>query len=139
MISLLNRFQPIALLALRVVLGVIMMAHGYGKVFGGMERFAQNVSNLGFPTFMAYVAAYSEFFGGLLVILGLGTRIAALFIIGVMTVAIFKVHWAQGLTGQGGFEFPLALGTIAFALVFLGPGPISIDRFLSRPARKSQK
>lgn len=132
MVRYLNSLQPLALLALRVVLGVIMMAHGYGKVFGGMQRFSENVTNMGFPAFMAYVAAYSEFFGGALVIVGLFTRVASLFVMGVMVVAVWKVHWARGLTGQGGFEFPLALGTIAFAFIFLGPGPLSLDALLSR-------
>jgi putative oxidoreductase len=132
MVRYLNSLQPVALVALRVVLGVIMIAHGYGKVFGGMHRFSESVTNLGLPAFMAYVAAYAEFFGGALVILGLFTRVASLFVLGVMVVAVWKVHWARGLTGQGGFEFPLALGTIAFALIFLGPGPLSLDALLSR-------
>jgi uncharacterized membrane protein YphA (DoxX/SURF4 family) len=44
-----------------------------------------------------------------------------------MLVAIFKVHLHNGLTGQGGFEFPLSCATIAFALIFFGAGSISID------------
>jgi uncharacterized membrane protein YphA (DoxX/SURF4 family) len=44
-----------------------------------------------------------------------------------MSVAIAKVHWKHGFMGQGGYEFPLALWAIAFALIFLGAGPISID------------
>lgn len=124
----LDRSQPLALLVLRLVLGSIMIAHGYGKVFGGgMSHHVQFVSSLGLPGWMAYLSAYTEFFGGILIILGLFTRIAALGMLINMLVAISRVHWKKGLVGPGGFEFPLSLAAISLALIFFGAGPIAMD------------
>ena len=123
----LDRLQPLALLVLRFVLGAIMIAHGYGKVFGGMQRFSHMVGGLGIPGWMAYLAAAAEFGGGILIVIGLITRLAALAIFLEMLVAISKVHFKNGLMGQGGYEFPMAVATIAFALIFLGAGPIALD------------
>jgi putative oxidoreductase len=123
----LDRLQPLALLVLRIVLGAIMIAHGYGKVFGGFSHVRDMVQHLGFPGWMAYVVAGTEFFGGILVIAGLCTRCAALAILINMSVAIAKVHWKNGLLGNGGYQFPLALAAIAFALVFFGSGPMAFD------------
>jgi putative oxidoreductase len=123
----LDRLQPLALLVLRIVLGAIMIAHGYGKVFGGFSHVRDMVQHLGFPGWMAYVVAGTEFFGGILVIAGLCTRCAALAILINMSVAIAKVHWKKGLLGNGGYQFPLALAAIAFALVFFGSGPMAFD------------
>ncbi|HWR35551.1 MAG TPA: DoxX family protein [Clostridia bacterium] len=121
----LNQVQPVALMVLRVVLGIIMLAHGYGKVFGGMHKHVEFVSSLGMPGWMAYPSAGAEFIGGILLIVGVATRFAALAVLLDMLVAIFKVHLHQGL--KGGYEFPLALATIAFMLIFYGGGPISVD------------
>src|SRR5438105_3809024 len=104
----LDRLQPLALLVLRFVLGAIMIAHGYGKVFGGMQNFSHLVSGLGIPGWMAYLSAAAEFGGGILLVLGLITRIAAAAVLVDMLVAISKVHFKNGLMGQGGYEFPLA-------------------------------
>lgn len=123
----LERLQPLALLALRLALGVIMIGHGYGKVFGGIHHHVSLVSNLGLPGWLAYFSALAEFGGGILVILGLFTRIASLAILINLAVALWKVHWKNGLLGQGGYEFPLALLTIGFALIFFGGGPIALD------------
>ena len=123
----LDHSQPLALLVLRIVLGAIMIAHGYHKVFGGMAHTVQFISSLGLPGWTAYLSAYAEFFGGILIILGLLTRLAALAILIDMLVAIAKVHWKNGLVGQGGFEFPLALAAIAFALILFAGGPIAAD------------
>ena len=123
----LDRLQPLGLLALRIVLGIIMIAHGYPKVFGGLSEHVHHVSNLGLPGWLAYCSAAAEFFGGILLLVGLFTRIAALAIFINMSVAIWKVHWKNGLLGNGGYQFPLALATIAFALIFLGSGPIGLD------------
>lgn len=125
----LDRLQPLALLALRLALGAIMVAHGYPKVFGGLHHHAQFVASLGMPGWLGYVSAFAEFLGGILLIVGFLTRPAALAICIDMVVAIGKVHWKSGLVGanHGGYEFPLALAAIAFALIFYGGGPIAID------------
>lgn len=123
----LDRLQPLALLVLRLVLGIIMVAHGFGKVFGGMHHHVQTVINLGLPGWLAYCSAAAEFFGGILVIAGFLTRFAALAICINMVVAIWKVHWRNGLMGDHGYQFPLSLAAIAFALIFLGAGSIAFD------------
>jgi putative oxidoreductase len=104
-----------------------MVAHGYPKVFGGIGKHVQNVANLGLPGWWAYLSAGSEFFGGILVIAGLFTRFAAFAILINMSVAIWKVHLKNGLLGNGGYQFPLSLAAISFALIFLGAGPIALD------------
>lgn len=123
----LDRMQPLALVALRLTLGIIFVAHGSHKVYGHLHEFANNVSSLGLPAWLGYISAFTEFLGGILIILGALTRCAAFALLINMSVAIAKVHWKHGLMGTGGYEFPLALWTIAFALIFLGAGPISID------------
>lgn len=123
----LDRMQPLALVALRLTLGIIFVAHGSHKVYGHLHEFANNVSSLGLPAWLGYISAFTEFLGGILIILGALTRCAAFALLINMSVAIAKVHWKHGLMGTGGYEFPLALWTMAFALIFLGAGPISID------------
>lgn len=125
----LDRLQPLALLVLRVVLGVVMIGHGYGKVFGGLAHHVQFVSSLGLPGWLAYPSAITEFFGGILVIAGLLTRLVSLAILTDLSVVIWKVHWKHGLLGDGGYEFPLAVAAIAFALIFFGGGPIALIAF----------
>lgn len=127
MLRYLDRLQPLALLALRVVLGIIMIGHGYSKVFGGMPHHVEAVRHLGLPGWMAYLSAGAEFFGGIAVVAGVLTRFFALAIFINMMVAITMVHWKNGLLGNGGYQFPLSLATIAFALIFFGAGPFAID------------
>jgi len=71
----------------------------------------------GHPSLDGLLSAGTEFFGGIAIVLGLFTRYVALAFLIEMAVVIVKVHWKNGLTGQGGYEFPLALATIAFALM----------------------
>jgi len=118
-----NRLQPFALLVMRLVLGAIMIAHGYHKVFGGFHHHMEMVGSLGIPRWLAYLSAGTEFFGGIAIVLGLFTRYVSLAFLIEMAVAIWKVHFKNGLTGNGGFEFPLALAAIAFALMCFGGGP----------------
>jgi putative oxidoreductase len=123
----LDRLQPLALLVMRLALGAIFAAHGYHKVFGGLHHHVQFVTSLGLPAWSAYVSAFTEFLGGLLVLIGLFTRVAAFAICIDMCVAIAKVHFHNGLMGNGGYEFPLSLATLAFALVVFGGGSIALD------------
>jgi putative oxidoreductase len=126
----LDRLQPLALFVMRLTLGIIMLVHGSHKVFGGLHHHAQFVASLGFPAWLGYVSAFTEFLGGLLILAGLFTRVAAFAICIDMVVAIWKVHWHNGLSGNGGFEFPLSLATLAFALIFFGAGSIALDHIL---------
>jgi putative oxidoreductase len=124
----LDRLQPLALFVMRLALGAVMVGHGYQKVFGGgLHHHVQVVASLGLPGWTAYLSAFAEFFGGLLVLFGLLTRAAAFAICIDLSVAIAKVHFHNGLMGEHGYEFPLALAALAFALIFFGGGAIALD------------
>ena len=123
----LNRLQPLALLVLRLALGTIMIAHGWQMIADRMQGIIGVIHHMGLPTFMAYLVVAAEFGGGILVVIGFLTRLAALAIFVDMLVAIFKVHLPNGLFAPKGFEFPMACAAIAFALIFTGAGPIAID------------
>ena len=126
----LDRLQPLALVVMRLTVGAIMLVHGSHKVFGGLHHHAQMVAGLGLPAWLGYVSAFAEFLGGLMLLVGFFTRVAACVVCFDLIVAIWKVHWHNGLTGDHGYEFPLALATLAFALIFFGAGPISLDHVL---------
>ena len=124
----LNRLHPLGLLVLRLALGAVMIAHGYQKIFGGMPRFMQMLQHMGIPAWMAYLTVAAEFGGGILLVAGFLTRLAALAIFIDMVVAIIKVHLHNGLFSKsGGFEFPMVCAAIAFSLIWSGAGPIAID------------
>lgn len=140
----LDRLQPLALLVMRLVIGAIMVAHGSHKVFGGLHHHAQVVASLGIPAWLGYVSSFTEFVGGLLLLAGFFTRPAAFAVCIDLAVAIWKVHFHNGLLGSPdhpGYEFPLAAATIAFALIFFGGGSIAFDHVLrgggSGPSKRS--
>ncbi len=126
----LEALQPAGVFVLRVVLGGILVAHGYGKLFGGMEKFASTISALGLPRSLAPVAAWAEFLAGLLLVIGLFARLAAL----VGLLHMLAGIWAHRKDGfYYGWDFPLALAAMALALMFFGAGPWSVDSKV-RPA-----
>lgn len=128
----LDNLQPFGTLVLRLVLGAVMAAHGYSKIIphGALYTFVQMVQHMGLPAWSGYLAAFTEFFGGILLIVGLLTRVAAMACAIDMGVAIAKVHLHHGLTGPGGFEYPLALLAIGLSLAFTGPGLLAADALL---------
>lgn len=123
----LNVLQPFGLLALRLALGIIFLTHGYPKLAhlggGWQEFFVQH----GLPGYFVYVAGVLEVFGGLLLMLGLFTRPAALLFTVEMSVAIWKVHSSKGYLAVHEYEFPLTLAVTCFALATVGAGAFSLD------------
>ncbi len=126
----LSRYSEWSALFLRIAVGVIFIAHGRQKLFGGLTGFGQYLESLGVPLphVFAIIVALVEFLGGIALLLGLFTRWAALLLAINMLVAILRVHLPYGLTGTGGFEFPLALLAAALSLAVTGPQRLSIER-----------
>jgi putative oxidoreductase len=125
----------LGLLILRLVIGLTLAAHGSQKLFGwwggpGINGWTRSVEKLRIRPARpwAWIAALSEFGGGLLLALGLLSPLGSLAIVGAMIVAIVTVHLSRGFwTSKGGFEFNLALIAAAVALALTGPGPYSLD------------
>jgi len=124
-----------ALAILRVVLGVTFILHGGQKLFvfgfaGVSGAFAQ--MGIPAPGLLGPFVAFVEFFGGIAILLGLLTRLAALGIGATMVVAILTVHLENGFFAPTGFEFPLSLLASAIALVITGAGDFSLDALIGK-------
>ena len=125
-------------LPIRVGAGAIFAAHGAQKLFGwfggyGLEGTAGWMASIGLEPGlpMAVLAGSAEFFGGLLLIIGLLVRPTALVLAITMVVAIATVHLQNGLfIANNGYEFGLALVAISATLVLRGAGSLSADRLL---------
>ncbi|MBL7989370.1 MAG: DoxX family protein [Chlorobi bacterium] len=127
------------LLLLRLFAGfALAFAHGYNKVFGDITKFAQGVKEMGFPApeLFATLAGYSEFFGGLMLALGFGTRISTVMIAGTMIVAGFIRHASDPFQAR---ELSLMYLYVATLFFFVGPGQYSIDGMIAKRKRKSQQ
>jgi len=117
------------LLLLRLIVGFIFLFHGAGKLFGwwggyGIEGTAGFFEGLGipFPVASVVLAGATEFFGGLLLMAGLGVRLVAAPLAITMLVASFSAHAGAFNSSAGGMEYPLLLACSAAALGLLGPG-----------------
>jgi putative oxidoreductase len=128
----LEKLKPMALLLLRCALGAIFLYHGYPKLFTEAQRYAGAFPHMGFPPYFAYIAGVLEFFGGILLIAGLFTRVIAALLTVEMAIAVWRVHLPQGgWAAVANYELPLILAVSAFALVALGAGVASLDYLLS--------
>lgn len=141
-----------ATVILRLVLGFVFFAHGAQKMLGwfggygfsGTMGFFTGVLHI--PTLFAFLAIAAEFFGGLGLIFGFLTRVAALGIFSNMVVAIALVHrqfgffmnWT-GLQKGEGFECHLLVLAITVFLMIRGAGAASVDRLLSSPAKTAAR
>lgn len=135
------RLSPFALTALRVALGVVMAVHGWMKLMD-YDAWAGSVAGMGIPlpSIAAPLAIAGELAGGVGLILGLLTPIAAFGVLCVALTAIFTVHLENGLLAQdGGFEYPMLIAFAALFFVVRGAGPISVDRFVRAARRRSPR
>ena len=138
--KIINSQPSFATLALRLPIGIIFMAHGAQKLFGwfggyGLEGTGQWMDSIGLgPGFlMALLAGSSEFFGGLLILIGLAVRPTAAVLAFTMLVAIFSVHFSNGLfLSNNGYEFGLALLAASVSLAISGAGSLSVDEHLAK-------
>lgn len=126
----------LGLALLRVAVGLTMAAHGTQKLFGwfdgsGLDGTGQFFTMSGYPSgkAMATVAGLTETFGGLALVIGLCTPLAAAGIVGTMINAI-AVKWDGGFFAPKGVEYELLLTAAAAALALTGPGRLAVDRFL---------
>ena len=137
----LNKYHNFGLLLLRVGIGIMFMIHGYPKLIGGPEVWAKiggvlSTLGIGFaPTLMGFMAAISEFIGGLLLILGLFTRPACFFLFSTMVVAT-SMHINNG-DSFGRYSHALEAVILFLSFIFIGPGEISLDEKFSK--KRSQK
>ena len=123
------------LLPLRIVLGIIFIAHGGQKLFGwfggygleGTAGFFEAKLGMSPGILFAFLAGAGEFFGGILVMLGLATRFGAFNLAVTMVVAIYTVHGGS-FFAPAGMEYPLALLAMSITLLISGGGSYSLDR-----------
>jgi len=127
----------------RLTLGIIFFAHGSQKLLGwfggsGWSGTIQFFEQSGVPAFLAILLIITEFFGGIAIILGFFTRLAALGLTIAMLVAIFKVHLPNGfflnwfnVPNMGhGIEYNLALIGLSLSLLVWGAGNLSVDQMI---------
>lgn len=134
-----EKLAPCALVILRVGLGLILIPHGAQKLFGwfggmGYEKFVALFNTLGYKPGVVWVTlvALTEFIGGILLVLGLFTRLAALALVIFMIVA---VHFTSGkgfFWTQGGLEYSLLILFVGLVFLIRGGGEYSLDRKLGR-------
>jgi putative oxidoreductase len=132
----LEGLERLAVLILRLFLGVAFVMHGAQKLLGafggsGIAGVTGMLAKMGMePSHIwAWVLSITEFVGGVCVVLGFLTRFWAAGLVIDMAVAVFKVHLANGFfASRNGFELPLALGVMALVILLTGPGAVSIDR-----------
>ena len=123
-----ENFQSLGLLILRLLIGFGIVQHGWGKLSGDVAGFAQGAVagklGLPMPLFFAWAAALSEFVGGILIAVGLGTRVGAFLVLCVMATAFFLFHAADPFEVK---ELAFLYGSAALSLLLTGGGKYSLD------------
>ena len=125
-----------AQMGMRTAIGVIFIVHGFTKF--GNPGFGGWISSMGIPTEMQIPIALAEFIPGILLIIGVLTRISASLISIVMLGGIFLVKGASSLTGEHGYELDLILLAACLVVIVAGPGRISLSYLLKKIPRVLQ-
>jgi putative oxidoreductase len=138
-----DTWQAWGIMLLRVVLGGIFVMHGYHAfAVVGPRRLADMIVRMGNPELVSFVLAWyviaAHVIGGILLILGLWTTVAALVQTPIMAAAVFRIHWPQGFfmrgaLGEGGqpvaagYAYALLVLAATVAIALTGPGALSVD------------
>ena len=131
-----NKLVDIAFWGMRAAIGAIFIAHGAGKFNPGFAGFL--TGPLGFPPEMQIPIALAELIPGILLIIGVLTRISASMISIIMLGAIFYVKQASNLTGDGAYELDLILLAACLVIIVAGPGRVSISHIAKKIPRVLQ-
>ncbi len=140
--------RDVAVVPVRIALVWIFVYYGAGKLFGafngpGIHRtalFMSNTAHLHPGGFFAVLGGVIEFGGAIAIAFGFISRLAGLALFGDQVMAMITVSWAHGinsLTATPGYEFNLALATMALVIVGLGAGRLSIDALIARHLRSA--
>ena len=128
-----NKLHDIANMGMRAAIGVIFIVHGTGKFNEGFVGFL--TGGLGLPAEMQIPIALAEMVPGILLLIGICTRMSASLLAIVMLCAIFFVKQAGSLTGERGFEFDLILLASCLVVIVAGPGRVSISHVIKKLPR----
>lgn len=126
----------LGLCIMRIGIGLLTLGHGIPKIVGGIatwQSLGMAMNNVGIyflPIFWGFLGASTEFFGGIALVLGLGTRIASFFLTLMMVVAFF-FHYHKGDTFQV-YSFALTMIIIFMSFFIIGAGKYSLDYYLTR-------
>ncbi len=127
-----NKFHNITLFGLRLTIGVIFISAGYIKFD---PSFAAYLPQMGLPTDLRYLFAVKEFVPGILVTIGILTRISASVLSAVMLGVIFYVYKASQFIGPNGAELPVILLASLLVIITSGPGKISVSHKVKKIPR----
>jgi putative oxidoreductase len=122
------------ILIIRLTIGILLFTAGSGKVFGwfggyGVEKTLQGFSQMGFSAFLTYLSMFTEFFGSILLILGLFTRIAA-FAVTINMIVATIVSLPRGFLGPTGAQTAFIFLMMSLVILLSGPLSYSIDHFI---------
>ena len=127
-----SKFHDITHFGLRLAIGVIFIIHGSGKFNPGFAGF---LTQIGVPTEMQLLLALAEFVPGILLVIGVLTRISGSILSLMMLSAIFYVKKATEITGKGGAEFEIMLLAGSLIIIVVGPGRVSLSHILKKVPR----
>jgi len=127
-----NKLHDIAFWGLRATIGAIFIVHGSGKFGPGFVGF---LTGLGLPAELQIPIALAETIGGILLIVGVLSRISASVLSIVMLGAIFHVKGASNFSGDGAYEYDLLLLAACLVIIVAGPGRISIAHVVKKIPR----
>ena len=128
-------WREIAYALVRVVIGYILLMHGWGKINTGITGIAAFMAKNGLAPGEVFAgsAMFLETVGAVCIIIGLFTRFFAAAIAIELGLAFLFVHMPKGFAAaQGGFEYVLLLGIVMFAIAMRGGGPYSLDRVIGK-------